>query len=378
MLRDQSRRDSTKRVRCAAQVFADRVIPFQQNRLGTALAAQPGRMAPALRDTVVIGASAGGLDALTRLLPQLPTELPASVFITLHLSPDRSSSLPDILARSSTLAVQFARDGMATRPGRIYLAPPDRHLVLVDDHVSLIHGPRENRARPAIDPLFRSAAVQRRARVVGVVLSGLLDDGASGLLAIKRCGGLALVQDPNDAREPSMPQQASNLLGALLDGAHDIEALAHAIVNAVGVAVTMPPHIPHDLLLETEMLASSTPDPEHFGVLGKPVPLSCPECGGPLSEVGVSESLRYRCYVGHSYTARNLLADQDRRVESALWAALRSMEERSRTLRALAAQSRASGLERSAMTLQEEAVQMHTHARTLRAILLQGRTGLAD
>jgi len=226
--------------------------------------------------------------------------------------------------------------------------------------------------------MFRSAAVHRRSRVIGAVLTGLLDDGAEGLLAVKRCGGLALVQSLDDALEPSMPRHAAELLGASLDGAHPIEELGRRIVHGIDEQPPGPPPVPPELSLEDEMLADTTTSSARLGELGDLVPMTCPDCGGPLSLVGRTGHERYRCFNGHAFTVRGLLSGQTERVERALWAAMRSMEERGNTLRSLAARSRTSGFQRSAESLEQEALQMRTHASTLREVLLQQRRTRAD
>jgi len=324
---------------------------------------------PILRDTVVLGASAGGVEALKRLLSVFPPSLPASVFIVLHVAAEGDRSLASILDRSTPLKVVFAEDGMATRYGCVYLAPPDRHLTLSDGHVSVVFGPRENRCRPAIDPLFRSAAVHRRARVIGVILTGLLDDGAQGLLAVKRCGGLALIQTPDDAHAPAMPRHAAETLGASLDGSHGAEELGRRIVHAIGERTAPPPPVPPELAIEQAML-TRTASPTQLEELGELVPMTCPECGGPLSAVGAREHKHYRCFTGHAFTARTLLSSQHERVERALWAAMRSLEERGNTLLVLAGESRKNSRTQAAASFEVEAVQLREHAGTIRRILL--------
>jgi two-component system chemotaxis response regulator CheB len=279
--------------------------------------------------------------------------------------------LDEILARSTALPVQFATNGMHVRMGHIIVASPDTHLFLTDDHTALVQGPHENRARPAIDPLFRSAAVHRRTRVIGAILSGLLDDGAAGLLAIKRCGGVAFVQHPDDAAEPSMPSRAAEVLGPLLDGAYPSESLGRHIVHLVGTKASAEGELPPEILLEAEL--SERPQTEHLPAaeLGTLVALTCPGCGGPLREIDVKESLRYRCFTGHAYTARALLEDQSERVERALWAAVRSMEERAATLLALCRNSRVKDQERAARSFELDANEMRAHAEVVRNILLQ-------
>lgn len=331
-----------------------------------------------VRDTVVIGASAGGIEALKRLLAVFPANLPAAVFVAVHMAPNSASALDRILDHSTPLSVQFAEDGMQTRPGCVYLAPPDRHLVLADGHVGLIRGPLENRARPAVDPLFRSAAVRRRSRVIGVVLTGRLDDGSAGLLAIKRCGGIAFIQHPDDAEADSMPRNAANALGSLLDGAHALEELGRRIVHLVGGRVSEPQAVPPELVLENELAEHLETASDRLTEMGNLVPLTCPACSGPLVRIDDPSIHRYRCFTGHAFTAETLLADQQERVERALWAAVRSLEERGNTLMTLARAARTSGRHKGAQPLEHEATQLQTHAQTLRSILLAQRASISD
>jgi two-component system chemotaxis response regulator CheB len=205
------------------------------------------------RDTIVLGASAGGIHALRQILCAFPSGLDAAIFIVVHLPADPFSILDALLAKVTPLETEFARDGEVILAGRIYVAPPDRHLLLYEDRIKLSHGERENRSRPAIDPLFRSAAVARRGRVIGAILSGLLNDGSAGLLSVKRCGGLAFAQAINDAREKEMPSNAAEALGGMLDGAMPAADLGRRIVTMIGSPATNAV-VPLDVELEVEML----------------------------------------------------------------------------------------------------------------------------
>jgi two-component system chemotaxis response regulator CheB len=347
---------------------AARVLLYQ--RLGEKM---PATM---LRDTIVLGASAGGIDALKRLLPVFPADLAAVVLIAVHLSPDPVNGLDRILGRSCALPVRFGTHGMALEPRSIILAPPDRHLLVVDDHVVLSSGPRENRSRPAIDPLFRSAALHRAGRVIAAVLSGHLDDGAAGLLAVKRCGGIALVQAPDDAECSSMPLRASEALDAHLDGSLPIEQLGRRIVHSVGTPLSAPGELPRDLVLEEKLLLQSGTDFDPAKQQGELVPMTCPECGGPLhmTNDGIR---RYHCITGHVFTTSALLEEQGTRVENALWAAVRAMEERGNTLTTLARDSASINRARSNTRLTDEAASLRKHAQTLREILLGQRSANA-
>jgi two-component system chemotaxis response regulator CheB len=330
------------------------------------------------RDTVVLGASAGGIEALQRVLPAFRDGTEASVFIVLHLPADGHSVLDSVLGRSTTFETLFARDGEAIVPRRVYVAPPDQHLLLEEGHVRLLHGARENRSRPAIDPLFRSAAAARRGRVMGAVLSGLLDDGAAGLLSVKRCGGLAFVQNPADAIESEMPERAVDVLGAHLDGALTADELGQHLVSLIGTPAP-DGEVPEDVQLELRMLRGEVAGLEVLPQLGPPIPVSCPECGGPLWAISDGRLQRFRCHTGHTYGVESLLTDQSNQIERALWAAIKGLEQRSQMLVNLAKEVGQNRRSPGAERYKEEGARLLEHAQTLRGVLLssfrQTRTG---
>jgi two-component system, chemotaxis family, protein-glutamate methylesterase/glutaminase len=318
----------------------------------------PARQAATQRDIVVIGASAGGVEALRELVEGLPRELPAAVFIVLHVSPGGTSVLPQILARRTTLAVAAAGQGDPIERGRVYVAPPDHHMLLDDGHVILTRGPRENGLRPAIDPLFRSAARAFGPRVIGVVLSGALDDGTAGLKMITDSGGLGLVQDPAEALYPSMPQ-------------HALEYDAPRAVPLAEMADTICAMLDEPVPLDPEP-AGSAGNPDPPGVeersddvdprSGSLTALTCPECGGALWEHDEEGLLRFRCHVGHAYSADSLEVGQSQALEMALWAALRSLQERADFFRRLARRSQGSRFAEKARLADE-------HAQVLRSVV---------
>ena len=287
------------------------------------------------RDVVVVGASAGGVEALMGLVRALPADLPAAVFVVLHVPPTGTSLLPEILSRRGPLPARHPADGEAFRPGQIYVAPPDRHLLVQRGRVCLTRGPRENRARPAVDPLFRSAARAYGPRAVGVVLSGTLDDGTAGLLAVRSRGGVGIAQDPTEALFPSMP------LSCIEHGAVDLTlpvadiaaTLAHLAREDVAAGDLGP--VPRDLDLEVEMAETDAGTAAHDVHPGQPSALACPDCGGVLWELQDGGPLRFRCRVGHAYSTDSLLAQQTEALEDALWAALRGLEEQAALARRL-------------------------------------------
>jgi two-component system chemotaxis response regulator CheB len=277
------------------------------------------------RDLVVIGGSAGAVEPLKTILAGLPKDLPASVVIVLHV-PAESRGIHTTVARAaSALPVETATDGAELRHGIVYVGPPNRHLLVVDGGLKLGDGPRENLVRPSIDPLFRSAAASYGPRTIGVILSGMLNDGASGLEAIKRCGGVALVQAPREARAADMPLAA--LEATSVDLSADARRLAEAIVRYTAEGARRARDIPKDILLEIEIAADRHVGSRDVARLGKPVALTCPDCGGVLSEVS-GKPLRFRCQVGHAHTSKTLLHDQESQVDEAMRIALRIIEER--------------------------------------------------
>lgn len=296
-------------------------------------------------DIIMVGASAGGVDALSVLCRGLPADLPAAVLVVQHIAPTARSVLPAILARAGALPAAHAEDGEAVRRGGIYIAPPDLHLLVnrEDRRLMLRRGPQENRTRPAIDPLFRSAAVAFGPRSIGVVLSGLLDDGTAGLIAVKACGGLSVVQDPADAAWPDMPRNA--LRGDSPDHCvptAELPALLGRLARTpAGPARPVPPLIVAEARIAEKEIADMDADTEK---LGPPSRMSCPQCGGVLNEIRDGKGVRFRCQIGHAYGAESLAASQSDALEEALAAAVRTHHERQLLFRRMEDGARARGL----------------------------------
>lgn len=312
--------------------------------------------AGARRDLVVIGASAGGVEVLRRVVGDLPEDLKAAVCIVLHIAPSSPSALSAILQRASRLSCHPAEDGQSLRAGEILVASPDRHLVVVDDHVTLTLGPRENGHRPAIDPLFRSAAQARGRRVVGVILSGTRDDGSAGLAAIKAAGGAAVVQDPDEALYAGMP--ASALAHASVDAVAPSSLVASTIVAMVNGEDLPPGTRPSTV-------------PEDSDPPGKRATTVCPECGGVLGEHLDAGVTQWRCRVGHRYSPDSLADAQAEDVEAAVWAAVRALEDRCALLTRMAEQAERRGQPRSARSFRHRAESAAEHAQQVRGALGQ-------
>jgi two-component system chemotaxis response regulator CheB len=294
-------------------------------------------------DIVVVGASAGGVEALAAVVGALPADLPAAVFVVLHVPPHGTSALPRILSRAGPLPALHPQDGEAIVPGRVYVAPPDRHLLVQPGHIQVARGPRENGHRPAIDALFRTAARAYGPRVAAAVLSGVLDDGTAGLTAVKRQDGVALVQDPSTALYDGMPRSA--LEHVAVDYCLPLTQIGPALARLAREAAPeegVPP-VPRDMEREADIAGMEPSEFRDENRPGTPSVFGCPECNGVLWELRDGELLRFRCRVGHAYSAESLLAEQSDGLETALWTALRALEEKAALARRLAEQARATG-----------------------------------
>jgi two-component system chemotaxis response regulator CheB len=316
-------------------------------------------------DLVVIGGSSGGLHALQTLMAELPADLPAAVLVVLHVG--ETSHLADILDGAGPLPVANAVSGARLERSRVYVAPPGPHLLLHDSHILLRRGPRENMTRPAIDPLFRSAAVAYGGRVIGVVLSGALNDGTAGLRAIKRCGGLTVIQDPGDATVPDMPRSAQRHVE--IDHCVPIAGMAGLLARLAAAPAGQTPDIPLDVKVEAAMAAQEMTEMGSEEGVGKASQFSCPECQGPLSEIADAGMLRYRCRVGHAFTGDALLSAQAAEIESMLWRLLRSHQDRAEIVRRMARQERTRNRGGLADLLQRRAREYDEDAELVRRFL---------
>ena len=336
---------------------------------------------PQAHDIVVIGTSAGGVEALAELAELLPPDLPAAVLVVLHMPAYGHSVLPEILSRRGPLPAKHAVNGEPLLTGRIYVAPPDHHLLVQDGKISLTRGPAENNHRPAIDALFRSAARAYGPRTVGIVLTGTLDDGTAGLQSIKSRGGLALVQDPKEAMFPGMPTSAienvavdkiETLAGLaktvmLLAGENQTEMQAHN-EEAVQKASAVTPELEEDVAVAESDFSRLDNRTE-----GKPSAFSCPDCHGVLWEITDGELTRYRCRVGHAYSPQSLLASQSDNLEEALWTALRALEESAAMAERLQARAAERGHTLSAQQFGNQAHDARHRARIIHDVLQGGQ-----
>jgi len=325
------------------------------------------------RDIIVIGGSAGALEALSAIVASLPHQLRASIFVVIHTSPAKESLLPRILRLHSRLGVSHPDDGQTIKRGQIYVAPPDLHMLLNNGEISLMHGPKENRSRPAIDPLFRSAAINYGARVIAVLLSGALDDGTAGIRAVQRTGGITIVQDPADAIYPSIPESAiqNNWIDHIVAAA-EIGPLLRRLVEE-RASEEGGPVVPEDLAREVGIIKQEFESPQMIAAvneLGDLTMFTCPECQGALWELKDGELLRYRCHVGHAYSVDSLDAAQGEKLEAALWSALRALEERGALSRRMAKQAREREHHGLAERFERRADETDQHVESMRQILV--------
>lgn len=279
------------------------------------------------KDIVVIGASAGGIEALRTLVSSLPKDFPASLFIVQHTGPDSPGILDLILRRVSKLATMTPRDREQIQPGHIYVAPPDRHLLIQPGKICLSRGPKENRFRPAVDPLFRSAAQVYGPRVVGVILTGGLDDGTAGLWAIKQLGGTAIVQDPKEALFPSMPASAMRFVN--VDYCVTLDEIAPLLVRLSSTQADEGAvhEMPENLDIEVKIAKQDPAIDQDVREIWEKSSYTCPECHGVLLQFKENGRDRYRCHTGHAFSADGLLGYLTESVEDSLWTTIRTIEE---------------------------------------------------
>jgi two-component system chemotaxis response regulator CheB len=324
------------------------------------------------KDIIVIGASAGGMEALRKLVSRLPADLPAAVFVVWHMSPGGKSVLPMVLDKAGPLPAGRPKDGDPIERGRIYVAPNDHHMLLEREFIRITKGPKENRFRPALDPLFRSAAYVYGSRVIGVVLTGGLDDGTAGLWTIKLRGGTAIVQEPAEAEISSMPLNAlqqvevdhklpvaeiGELLGRL---AREPAAPACAVARE------------EQQKTESEIRIAEQLEALEQGIMSQELsPFTCPECHGVLSMIREGRIVRFRCHTGHAFSADSLLNCTTEQVEERLWDALRALDETVMLLNNLGEEFAKNGDTRAAERCFDKAREAHNRAQPIREAAMQ-------
>ena len=278
---------------------------------------------------VTVGASAGGVESLTAIAASLPADLNAAVFVVLHIPPNLVSSLPEILSRQGPLPAVHPKDGDQLKAGIIYVAPPDHHLLVEGSRILVKRGPKENRNRPSVDALFRSAAYSHGSRVIGIVLSGALDDGTSGLWSIKRLGGVSIVQDPSESSFDSMPSNALDQVK--IDYCVSVHEMGTLLSRLTREAIRKDPHTAEQDRSKMKVEVGVAIDGDAFrkGVMeiGQLTPFTCPECQGVLVKLKEGKLVRYRCHTGHAYSASALLSGVMGMIDESYWAVMRSLEE---------------------------------------------------
>lgn len=330
------------------------------------------------RDIIVIGASAGGVQALTTLVAGLPRTLPAAVFIVLHIPAKPPSVLPDILRRDAHMPVAHAKNTERIEHGRIYIAPPDQHLLIENSHIKLVHGPKENLHRPSIDTLFRSAARWAGPRVIGVVLTGARDDGTVGMRAIKQRGGTTVVQDPIEATFPSMP--ISVMQDIRVDYSLPLREIGPLLTRLAKEPVAEEGGYPlaEEVELEARIAGQEMDSGELIASverLGRISKLTCPECNGALWEIKDEDLLRFRCHVGHAFSAESLSDGQAENLEVALWSAVRALEEQMILAKRIVERARQANHIRAATMFERRAEEAERHSGVIRQLLLGDDNG---
>lgn len=330
------------------------------------------------RNIVVIGASAGGIDALRTLFKALPSDTGASYFVVQHLSPHYGSELDRILQSVTAMSVSFADDQQRIMPDTVYLAGPDRHLLVENNRIRITRGPKESRSRPAIDPLFRSAALAFGPRVIGVVLSGSLDDGTAGLWHIKDRKGMALAQDPEDAAYGSMPGSAIENVDTDFVGSIDELAarIASEVVQDLPLPIAAPPR--QSLQIETKVALGDKAMQTGVLELGKASKYTCPECHGVLVQIQDGRLLHFRCHTGHAYSFQSLLTDVNDMVDRNLWSTIRTIEERILILEQRAELADKDGQPARAAQLRDKAERAEQKCKPLRELVLDTDFFAAD
>ncbi len=326
-------------------------------------------------DIVVIGTSAGGLKALSAVLSVLPESLDATIFVVQHLAADKKSYLPKLLGDVCSLPVTSPADNEPFERGHVYVAAPDFQLLLNEDSVRVMRGPQENRYRPSIDALFRSAARSHGSRVIGMVLTGFLDDGTVGLQTIKKRGGIAVVQDPEEAEYPSMPRTALRYVD--IDHTVKIAEAGALLIRLVAEPPPLQETFPTTPAIEIESnIAEQLMNTEEFldnvEQIGKRTTYTCPDCNGSIWQIGDEEPLKLRCHVGHSFTGEVFSVEQSRNVETALWSAVRIMEEKVTFSRQLAQRKREQNLSEEAAVYEKEAKAIDQEVTKVRDLIVCG------
>jgi two-component system, chemotaxis family, protein-glutamate methylesterase/glutaminase len=317
---------------------------------------------------IAIGASAGGLNAISELVSQLSPDINASVLVVLHLSKAALGEiLVDRVQKNTKLTCKLAKDKERLEKGHVYIAPPDSHLLVKEDKIVIGRGPAENRFRPSIDVLFRSVAVSHGGKAIGIVLTGMLNDGRTGMWAIRQSGGHCIVQDPNEAEFPDMPLAV--LESMEVDHCVSLKKMGAIVADIVGNSKPKNISPPAEIVMESSISERTATSLVGVSQLGESTVYACPDCGGGLWSVKNGRITHFRCHVGHTYSEDDLMIRQSESIESTMWVALRMMEERKLLLARLAKQNMDKGLQQLGTSYQEQAAQLEVHIEKLKELL---------
>jgi two-component system chemotaxis response regulator CheB len=327
-----------------------------------------------MHDIIVIGASAGGIEACHQLLKLLPSDIRASIFIVVHVSPRSPSVLAQIFGRGVQLPVKNPTDGESMERGRVYVAPANHHLILKPGVIRLGRGPQEHGSRPSVDALFRTAAFAYGERVIGIILSGSLSDGTAGLMSIKASGGIAIVQKPEEATFPSMPRSALEFVR--VDYVLGIADIAKELIKLTGNSAAK--SHPEERIDKESYVHEFGAAGLREGMSGIPSYLTCPSCGGALWETNVDRFKEFKCHVGHSFTPETLLQQQADAIDTAFWRNLRRLEENIALRKKLASWAREENKGSEADRQEAQAELARRQADSIRQALLTDVASLSD
>jgi two-component system chemotaxis response regulator CheB len=322
-----------------------------------------------IKNIIVIGASAGGFKAISELVNKIPPGLPVAMFVVIHLSKNSlARNVARFIQKHTSYTCTIPHDYEEIKTGYLYIAPPQTHLFIKKDLIRLTNGPHENRWRPSADVLFRSAAVAYGPAVIGIILTGMMDDGTSGMFSIKRCGGVCIVQDPDEAEFDDMPVSA--LANVDIDHRAPIAEMGHIIADTISKAEHFDHIIPEEVKLEAAITERMTSGIEEMEKIATHSNYTCPDCGGGLWEIKYDPARRYRCHTGHVYTEKLLLEKQSEEMEESLWASIRMMEERRNLLNNIVWRHQQNGQESDPVLYLQRAKELGAHIDRLKALLV--------
>ncbi|CAM4357193.1 two-component system, chemotaxis family, response regulator CheB [Pedobacter westerhofensis] len=322
-----------------------------------------------IKNIITIGTSAGGISAVSRLVSTFHEDLDAAVFIVIHVSPDSMTDvILNTIQKNTLMECRVPGDQDLIQNRKIYLAPSDHHMLLERGTIRITKGAYENHWRPSIDVLFRSAAATYNSCVTGIILTGLLDDGTSGMFAIKRSGGRCMIQQPEEADFPDMPNNVLNNME--VDYSVSINEMGHILSDLFSRSVCEETLVPEDVRLEAEIARRMSSNVEDLKKLGELTSLTCPDCGGVLAQIADDVIPRYRCYTGHTFTEKSLEEEQLKGIEDSLWVAIRMLEERKNLLKTLKGHQQKQYNGNQEQQVQQRSDEIQVHINRLKMMLM--------